>query len=101
VAAISILVIIGLAVWFYRTAERLSLPGLAWAIAGVLVYYGGFVFWMYAVLRSVMGGLFHTHGFWVAIGMDASSILFGALCAVLFRFKVLMKKGQKPFEASF
>ena len=100
-AILSILAVLAAAVWFYRTAERLGLPGLAWAIGGVLVYYGGFLFWMYAVLRPVMGGRFQTHGFWTGIGMDLTSILFGSLCVALLRFKVLMKKGSKPFESTY
>ncbi len=99
-AILSMLAVLATAVWFYRTAERLGLPGLAWAIAGVLVYYGGFLFWMYALLHPLMGSRFQTHGFWTGIGMDVSSILFGACCMALFRHKVLMKKGREPFESS-
>ena len=91
-AVLSILVVLATAVWFHRTAERLGLPGLAWAAGGILVYYGGFLFWMYAVVRPILGSRFQTHGFAVGIGMDLTSILFGALCMALFRFKVLMKK---------
>jgi hypothetical protein len=91
-AILSVLAVIGTAVWFYLTAERLKLPALAWAVAGVLVYYGGFLLWMYVVLRPLMGGNFQAHGFATGIGMDLTSILFGALCMALFRFKVLLKK---------
>lgn len=41
---IGALAILAIAVWFYRTAERYSLPPLAWCFGGVLVYYGGFAF---------------------------------------------------------
>lgn len=95
-ALISIVIIMGLAVWFYQTAGRLGLPGVAWAIAGVVVYYGGFSLWLHGVLRSVMGGLFNNHGLWVAIAMDGSSILFGAACAALLRGQVLLGRGGKP-----
>ncbi|MGZ8219385.1 hypothetical protein [Methylomagnum sp.] len=97
-ALISILIIMGLAVWFHQTAERLGLPGVAWAIAGVIVYYGGFSLWLHGVLRGSMGGLFNSHGLGVAIAMDGSSILFGAACAALLRHKVLMRKGGKPAD---
>jgi hypothetical protein len=101
IAALSMVVILAIAVWFYQTAQRLSLPALAWAIGGVVVYYGGFLFWMQVVLRSILGESFHTHGFWLGIGMDITAILVGATCAALFRYWVMMKKGRKPFETSF
>jgi hypothetical protein len=100
-ALLSTLVILLIAAGFYRTAARLNLPGLAWAIGGVVVYYGGFLFWMYLILPPVLGASFHSHGFWLGVGMDATAIAFGVAAAALFYFKVLMKKGQKPFEASF
>lgn len=91
-AILSILAVIGAAVWFYLTAERLRLPAVAWAVAGVLVYYGGFSLWMYLVLRSLMGGSFQVHGFGTGIMMDLTSILFGVVCMALFRWRVLLRK---------
>jgi hypothetical protein len=95
-AIMSMIAVLATALLFYRAAERLGLPGLAWAVAGVLVYYGGFLFWMHVVLRPMMGGQFQTHGFWVGIAMDLTSILAGVLCTALFGFKVLLKKGRGP-----
>jgi hypothetical protein len=99
-AALSMLIILAIAVWLYQTAQQRGLPGVAWAIGGVIVYYGGFLLWMHGVLRPVLGGLFHSHSFGVGIGMDVTSILFGAFCAALFRFKVMPKQGRKPSEPS-
>jgi hypothetical protein len=99
-AALSMLIILAIAVWFYQTAQQRGLPGVAWAVGGVIVYYGGFLLWMHGVLRQVLGGLFQSHNFGIAIAMDLTSILFGALCAVLFRFKVMLKQGGKPSEPS-
>lgn len=98
-AVLSILVVVATAVWYFQTAERLGLPGLAWAIGGVLVYYGGFLLWMYIILRALLGAKFQAHGFGIGIGMDLSAILFGTLCMALFRFKVLLKKGGKSSTA--
>lgn len=95
-AIVSIIIIMGLAVWFYQSAVQRGLPGVAWAIAGVIVYYGGFSLWLHGVLRNLMGGLFNTHGLGVAIAMDGSSILFGAICAALLRSWVLMKRSGNP-----
>jgi len=96
IGAIAILLI---AVWFHQTAQKLNLPSLQWVIGGVIVYYAGFSIWMYLVLRPLLGGLFQNHGLWLGLGMDISSVLMGALLAAIFRAKVMMKKGQKPFEA--
>jgi len=101
IAVLSIIAILAIAVWFFRTAQRLSLPALAWAIGGVIVYYGGFLLWMQVVLRSLLGASFRAHGFWLGIGMDVTAILAGAVCAALFRYWVMLKKGRKPFETSF
>lgn len=98
---IGALAILALAAWFYRTAERLNLPPLAWCIAGVLVYYGGFAFWMYAVLSPLLGDQFRNHGMWLGLGMDISSVLAGVLSAVVFRATVMLRKGRPPFEKPF
>lgn len=98
IGAIAILLITA---WFYKTAEKFSLPPLQWAIGGVIVYYTGFLIWMYLVLRPLLGGHFKEHGLWLGLGMDISAVLVGALFAALFRIKVMMKKGQNPFENSF
>jgi hypothetical protein len=100
-AILSMLAVLATAIWFYRTAESLGLPPLAWAIGGVLIYYGGFLLWMYGVLHPLMGSSFKTHSFWTGIGMDVTSVASGTACMALFRFKVLLKKGGKPFEGPF
>jgi hypothetical protein len=97
-AILSILAVIGTAAWYFRTAEQRGLPGLAWAVAGILVYYGGFSLWMYLVLRPLMGGGFQTHGFATGIGMDLTAILFGVLCMALFRARVLLRKPVPPAQ---
>jgi hypothetical protein len=52
-AALSMLIILAIAVWLYQTAQQRGLPGVAWAIGGVIVYYGGFLLWMHGVLRQI------------------------------------------------
>lgn len=90
-----------IAVWFYKTAEKLNLPALHWVIGGVLVYYGGFLAWMYGVMRSLLGTSFQNHSLWQGLGMDISSVLVGALLATLFRNRVMLKLGKKPYETGF
>jgi hypothetical protein len=91
-AILSVLAVLLTAIWFYRTAQTRGLPGMPWAIAGVLVYYGGFLFWMKVVLKALMSGYFQTHNFWIGIGMDITAILFGAGCVALFRWQALCRK---------
>lgn len=92
-AILSVLAVLLTALWYHRTAQERGLPGVAWAVAGVLIYYGGFLFWMHIALKALMGSYFQNHGFWIGMGMDLSAILFGAVCVVLFRAGVLLKKG--------
>jgi len=99
-AILSMLAVLTTAIWYYQTAQRRGLPGLSWAIAGVLIYYGGFLLWMYGALHTLMGNQFQTHGFWTGIGMDVSSIISGTLCMAGFHQKVLMKKGASPSEGA-
>ena len=92
-AILSVLAVLLSAFWYYRTAESRGQPALAWAIAGAMIYYGGFLFWMHGVLKNLMAAYFQTHGFWIGIGMDVSATLFGALCMAGFRWRVLARKG--------
>ncbi len=91
-AILSVLAVLLSAFWYYRTAESRGQPALAWAIAGAMIYYGGFLFWMHAVLKNLMTGYFQMHGFWAGIGMDVSATLLGALCMAGFRWWVLLRK---------
>ncbi len=95
------LAILAIAAWFYLTAERLHLPALAWCVAGVIVYYGGFAFWMYLVLSPILGEQFRNHGLWLGLGMDISAVLAGIIAAAAFRALVMSKKGRPPFGQSF
>jgi hypothetical protein len=98
IGALAILVI---AVWFYRTAERHSLPPLAWCFGGVIVYYGGFTFWMYLVMRPLLGDAFRNHSLWLGLGLDISSVLVGVVCAMAFRVLVMLKRGTPPHGRTF
>ncbi len=91
-AILSILTVLLTAIWYYRTAESRAQSGVAWAVAGIMIYYGGFLFWMHVVLKLLMSAYFQVHSFWIGIGMDVSSILFGAACMAGFRALVLARK---------
>ena len=92
-AILSVLAVLLSALWYYRTAESRGQPAIAWALAGAMMYYGGFLLFMHGILKVLFGGYFQTHGFWIGIGMDVSSTLFGVAVMATFRQFVLARKG--------
>lgn len=91
---IGAIAILAVAYWYYQTAEKQSLPPLPWVVGGVIVYYAGFLGWMYGVLRPMLGGQFKEHNFLLGITMDITAVLAGAALSALFRHWVMLKKGQ-------
>ena len=91
IGAISALAILLIAYWYYKTAEKLKLPILAWVAGGVIVYYAGFLIWMHIVLRSLLGGQFREHGFLLGITMDLTGVLAGTALSALFRSKIMLR----------
>ncbi|CAG1021117.1 hypothetical protein MTYM_00767 [Methylococcales bacterium] len=87
------LAILAVAYWYFQTAEKLSLPPLPWVVGGVIVYYAGFLGWMYWVLKPMLGGQFKEHNFLLGITMDITAVLAGVALSALFRNKVMLKKG--------
>ena len=90
---IGALAILAVAYWYYQTAEKLSLPPLPWVVGGVIVYYSGFLGWMYWVLKPLLGGQFKEHNFLLGITMDITAVLVGVALSALFRNRVMLKKG--------
>jgi hypothetical protein len=98
IGAIAILFI---AYWYYKTAEARRLPALAWIIGGVVVYYAGFAGWMYGLLQPLLGTGFKNHTLWLGLAMDFSSVLAGTAISALFRAKIMLKRGNPPFQAPY
>lgn len=98
---IGALAILAVAFWYYKTADSLGLPSLQWVIGGVVIYYAGFLCWMYLVLKPMLGGQFKEHNFLLGIAMDISAVLAGVALSALFRNRVMLKKASKPFESPF
>jgi hypothetical protein len=90
IGAIAVLLV---AFWYYKTAEKLGLPTFAWIVGGVIVYYAGFLSWMYLLLKPMLGGQFKEHNFLLGISMDVSAVLAGVALAALFHNKVMQKQG--------
>ena len=91
-AILSVLAVLLSAYWYYRTAVSRGQPGMAWAIAGAILYYCGFLLWMHVFLKPLMTAQFQSHNLWTGIGMDLSAILFGVACMAGFRWLVLLRK---------
>ena len=91
IGAVSALTILLIAYWYYKTAEELKLPILAWVAGGVIVYYAGFLIWIHIVLRSLLGGQFREHGFLLGITMDLTGVLAGIALSALFRSKIMLR----------
>ena len=90
---IGALAILLIAFWYYQTADKMNLPILLWVIGGIIVYYAGFLGWMYGVLKPLLGGQFKEHNFLLGITMDITAVLAGVALSALFRAKVMLKKG--------
>jgi hypothetical protein len=91
-AILSVLAVLGSAIWYHQTARERQLPALAWAAAGALLYYGGFLLWMHVILKFFVGAHFQVHSFWTGISMDVSSVAFGFGVAALFKIMVLNRR---------
>lgn len=85
-----------IAVWFFKTAERLKLPIFQWVVGGMLVYYGGFAACMYLVLRPTFRVSAGSHGFWSGLAMDLVSAAAGIALAALFRSRVMLNQAGQP-----
>lgn len=76
------LLAIGLAVWYYRTAEAKGGPAVQWAIAGVMVFYVPNFLWQLMVAGPALKSIQKQtaplkFGMW-----GYSSILIGLLVAI-------------------
>ena len=94
---LSMLLTAGCALWYYKTAERMGLPSIQWAIAGAIAYQVPAWAWMFLFSRPYMGAM---RGTTERTGMAAflighSWIVIGAVCAVLvYRFFLLRSKAS-------
>ena len=52
---ISMLLTVGIALWFYRTAERLGSKSVHWSAAGVIAYQVPAWAWMILVSKPYLG----------------------------------------------
>jgi hypothetical protein len=92
---ISMLLTAGAAFWYYRTAERLGIKPIPWAVAGAIAYQVPAWVWMIMFSRPYLTGLRST-----AAKTEMSSFLIGhswivvgAIATVLVYKFFLLKTG--------
>lgn len=76
---ISILIVL----WFYRSAEARGLPGIQWAIAGLLAFYIPNFIWSLVVSKPMMNTLHAQNATATASFWGFSSVFVGAIVSVL------------------
>lgn len=89
---ISVLVTIGFAVWFFKTAERLGANPVQWAAAGAIAYQFPAWAWMLIVSKPYLAGLQGTYAKTTTMAglIGHSWILIGVVVALLvYKFALL------------
>lgn len=92
---ISMLLTAGTALWYYRTAERMGIKPIPWAVAGAIAYQVPAWVWMIMFSRPYLTGLRSAaaRSQLSSFLIGHSWILVGAIVAVLvYRFFLLKAK---------
>jgi hypothetical protein len=94
---ISVLLTMGTAVWFYKTAERLQVNPVQWGIAGAVAYQIPAWAWMIIVSKPYVSSL---QGSYAKTTLSAnfiahSWILIGIIAALLIYKFVLLKTSAR------
>jgi hypothetical protein len=94
---VSMLLTAGCAFWYFKTAERMGLPPIQWAVAGAIAYQVPAWAWMFLFSRPYMGSMrATTERTGISSFMIAHSwIVVGAVCAFLvYQFFLLRAKAR-------
>lgn len=84
-----------IAIWFYRSAEARGLPPIPWAVAGVVAYYVPNFIWSLLVAKPWLSTLHAQNAAVLSSIVGHSSILVGAVFAVLaHRFALLRARSS-------
>jgi len=94
---LSILLTVGIAYWYYKTAERLQSNTVQWAIAGGIVYQLPAWAWMILVSKPYLSGIQGTanKSTITAMLIGHSWIAIGAIVALLVYKFALLKTNVK------
>jgi len=88
-----------IAIWFFNSAKYAKKNPYLWATIGVISYYIFSVFYIYGIIKPVLGHTFFIHRMKTGIAIKASALVFGVLMAVLIRWKFLANKGRTSSSA--
>ncbi|MDQ7090273.1 MAG: hypothetical protein Q9M50_06445 [Methylococcales bacterium] len=77
-------------VWFYKTAKSSGQKPIAWATAGIVVYFISALFWSYFINPSIKDSALHNQSPLLIFISRYAYIVFALLCAT--GFKYLMSK---------
>lgn len=80
-----------IAVWFYRSAEGRGLPQIPWSVAGVVAYYVPNFIWSLLVAKPWLSNLHAQNAAVLSSVVGHSSILVGAVFAVLAHRLALLR----------
>jgi hypothetical protein len=85
------LIAIGIAFWFYRSAESRDLPGIHWAIAGAIAFYVPNFIWSLMIAKPMINQLHAQNANGMASLLGFSSVFVGAAIAGLVYYLVLRR----------
>ncbi|MFO1418120.1 MAG: hypothetical protein U1E83_05570 [Methylotetracoccus sp.] len=89
---ISMLLTVGAAYWYYRTAERMGAMPIHWGLAGAIAYQLPAWIWMIMVSRPYLSGMRGAEKTGTAAFLIGHSwIVVGAVCALLIYQFVLLR----------
>jgi hypothetical protein len=85
------IVAVVIAIWYYRSAEARHLPAVQWAFAGLIAYYVPNFIWSFLVAKPLIAE-FHARAAVMLAGLTGhSSVLVGAVVAILVRHYFLLR----------
>ena len=78
-----------IAIWFFISAKRAKKNPYLWVTVGVISFYIFGIFWIYGIIKPVLGHAFFIHRMKTGIAIKASGLVVGILAGALIRWKFL------------
>jgi uncharacterized membrane protein YgaE (UPF0421/DUF939 family) len=85
------IIAVALAFWYYRSAEARGLPNFQWAVAGLIAFYVPNFIWSLAVAKPMLNTLHAQNATSAASFWGFSSVLVGAVAAVIVHYLFLKR----------
>lgn len=82
-------------VWFYRSALAYKVDNaFAWALGGIVAFYATGIFWVYVILKPMIGHEFSFLSPMNAVWVEISGIGVALIPTYLVKTKLLAKKAH-------